>query len=261
MDFVDDFRRILGNEGAIVKDRDDLYYALLELRNTYTLSVNLMMIAFDAGVFDVLDMADEIDEKFVKNQIENLVDNYGLAEKNAKWTILTCCKVYGEEILNLAVDYGDIEDSNASFQGEYTTGKRNGKNDSYENKAGLPAIDLSQLAKGEKIQKGYAQVDEDAAKSLGIEDITFTLTNDGYGNQERVKIVGEVISDSLKEDVVMFIMIYNDQNEMIGSSFGTKIGKDKCDGFASFSISTYLPKNEPVSKILIRPTMNPAGFW
>lgn len=80
-------------------------------------------------------------------------------------------------------------------------------------------------------------------------------------DEECIKVVGEITSDGLKNDVVIFIMGYNDADELIGASFDERIDTEDCNGFASFSDSVYLPKGELISRIVVRPVQNPAGFW
>jgi len=119
-------------------------------------------------------------------------------------------------------------------------------------------ITLTDQNDGYKIPKGYIHYDSAAQRSLNISDLTCTVVYDySYGERDRLKVVGEISSDALISDTLIYVMVYNKNDILIGCDFDAVIRKSSFNGFTSFQTSVYIPEGASISKIVIRPGANP----
>ena len=258
MFFEDKLEEILSDDDFDLYEREIFDDMVDELRAIDKLHGNLIMLAFDANLLEDISDEIELDQDFYDDHIYIMENEYGLSHANAIWVVNTCCEVYGKTVLMMDCDYEQESGGVLKPESKHKTVN----NASSTVSSNLSGVDLSTLRDGEKLSKTMVQRELSAEQALYIDDISLTVSNDGgFGDQECIKVVGEITSAGLKADVVIFIMVYNASNELIGSSFGERIDTDECNGFASFSDTVYLPKGEKVSRVLVRPVQNPAGFW
>jgi hypothetical protein len=119
-------------------------------------------------------------------------------------------------------------------------------------------ITLTDKDDGYKIPKGYIQNDASAQRALNISDLTCTVVYDySYGQKDRLKVVGEIASDALVADTLIYVMVYNKDDILIGCDFDAVIRKSSFNGFTTFQTSVYIPEGASISKIVIRPGANP----
>ena len=119
-------------------------------------------------------------------------------------------------------------------------------------------ITLTDKDDGYKIPKGYIQNDVSAQRALNISDLTCTVVYDySYGQKDRLKVVGEIASDALIADTLIYVMVYNKDDVLIGCDFDAVIRKSSFNGFTTFQTSVYIPEGASISKIVIRPGANP----
>ena len=115
------------------------------------------------------------------------------------------------------------------------------------------------LEPGEKIPKCFCSRIISAEESMNIESMSFTAIFDHESNgQGYIRIPGELFSKRLKDDIMLYVMVYNKDGTLIGCSFSTVVRQKSCRGRVSFKTGVYLPINETVSKIVIHPGYNPA---
>lgn len=119
------------------------------------------------------------------------------------------------------------------------------------------SISLKNFAEGEKIPKKIISRNKELEREYGIEEISCIVRYAGeLGMEEHVKLVGEVIVDIQKyKQCSIFFMIYNDIGEMIGYQSNLCIVKRKNQSLYPFSLTVFLPKNELVNTIRIRPVV------
>lgn len=258
MRFEDRLEDIFNDDDFDLYDRDSFMDLIDDLSGINRLYTNLLIMAFDSGLLEDISDEIELDQDFFDEHVETMESDYGLTHENAVWIVDTCCSVYGETVLMTDCDYSVPKTSktgSSSPNKKSTPVSRTVKSSS-------ECINLATLREGEKIPKTMVQRIPDAERDMYIDDFAITVTNDGgFGDEECIKVVGEITSDGLKNDVVIFIMVYNDADELIGASFDERIDTEDCNGFASFSDTVYLPKGELISRIVVRPVQNPAGFW
>lgn len=257
MSFESKLQEILSDDDFDVYDRDSFSDMVDDLRDINRLHANLIMIAFDAEIFEEISDEIEIDQDFYDDHVQKMKDEFGLSDESADWVVNTCCTVYGEKVLMMDCDFRPKsgKTQNKAVKLQTSSARRN-------TVASSEAINLANLREGEKLPKSMIQRITEAEEEYYIDDISLTVTNDGgFGDEDSIKVVGEITSGGLKEDVVIFIMVYNAEDELIGTSFGERIDQDECNGFASFSDNVYLPKGETIAKVIVRPVQNPAGFW
>ena len=118
---------------------------------------------------------------------------------------------------------------------------------------------VTDLEPGEKIPKWFCSRVASAEELMNIENMNFTAIFDHESDgQGYIRIPGELFSKHLKDDVMLYVMVYNRDGTLIGCSFSTVVRQKSCRGRASFKTGVYLPTNETVSKIVVRPGYNPA---
>lgn len=217
-----------------------------------TLQFNLFVIAYDAEVFEDVSDADEIDQLFYVEHIKTLTDDYGLTIENAEWVVATICYVFGEEVLGLECDFiREIDDyiPDESLKPDRMEDVNNESN----------GVLVSSLEEGDKLPKDIIERVVSAENKLGIKNMSVMAMCDCVSSEDvELKIIGEITSDNLRNDCLIYVKVYNDNEEVIGASINTLIETEKCNGFVSFSTDWFdVPKGETISKIIVRPDV----YW
>ena len=257
MSFEEKLKELLSVNTFDVHDRSCFYEIVCELRNINRLYANLMLIAYEAAIFDDIFDEIEIDQDFYNEHVKKVREEFGMSDDNSEWMVDTCCRIYGEKILMIDCNYQSLPKETSSRQDvkavpKHDAPKRNGKG----------SVKISDLKKGEKLPKAMVHRVAEAESEYNIDDMTLTVTNDGgFGDTGCIKVVGEITSDELSQDIIIFVMIYNADNELIGTSFDQRIDMDDFNGFDSFSCSVYLPRDEKISKVIVRPVQNPVSVY
>ena len=105
MSFESKLQEILADDDFDVYDRDGFSDMVDDLRDIDVLHANLIMMAFDAEIFEEISDEIEIDQDFYDDHVEKLKDEYGLTQESADWTVKTCCTIYGEKVLMMDCDF------------------------------------------------------------------------------------------------------------------------------------------------------------
>ncbi len=258
MRLEDRLEDIFNDDAFDLYNRDSFVNLIDDLSGINCLYANLLVMAFDSGLLEDISDEVELDQVFFDEHVEKMERDYGLKHENAIWLVNTCCSLYGESVLMLECDYSVPGTSISAMSSVDTKSVPLSR----EVKSSSECIDLALLREGEKIPKTMVQRILDAERDMYIDDFALTVTNYGeFIDTKLIKVIGEITSDGLKNDVVIFIMVYNDADELIGASYKTRIDKEECNGFASFSDTVFLPKGELISRIVVRPVQDPAELW
>lgn len=62
--------------------------------------VNLLLQAYDQGIYQDITNSDVLDSPFVYRYKKKLIDNYGVSNEYADWTVTVWCIAYGSMVLN-----------------------------------------------------------------------------------------------------------------------------------------------------------------
>lgn len=112
-------------------------------------------------------------------------------------------------------------------------------------------INIKDLKVGEKVPKSVLQFDPFLKKELTFEDFRITTRkSDVIDGMAFLDFSGEY-SGRATINYLMYIMVYNYKNEMIGYSANHTIGHDFC-GSNTFELSVKIPNDEFITKIIIR---------
>lgn len=113
---------------------------------------------------------------------------------------------------------------------------------------------------GFKIPKNFIKYDVAAQQAVNVSELNCTVLLDyTYGGKNCLKVVGEIFSDELSSNILIYVMIYNKENTLIGCDFDEVIRKGSFNSFTSFSTDLRIPEGETISKIVIRPGINPVS--
>ena len=111
---------------------------------------------------------------------------------------------------------------------------------------------------GYKLPKSYIQYDAYAQSILNIDELTCAVVYDcNVFHRNRLKVTGEILSNNLMSDTLIYIMVYNKNDTLIGCDFNALIRKKTFNGISSFQTAVHIPEGASISKILIRPGANP----
>ena len=119
-------------------------------------------------------------------------------------------------------------------------------------------IYIRDLQLGEKISPNVCHRIISAEECMNIAELSFTAIYDRESDGEvHIRISGEIISQRLKDDSLLYAMVYNKDGVLIGCSFHTVVRKRSCRGKTTFKTGLFLPADETISSIVIRPGYNP----
>ena len=117
------------------------------------------------------------------------------------------------------------------------------------------------MKKGEKYPKSIIERFETFEKDCNIEEMSISaFKGSGYGGDDEVCIIGEIIGDKLPYDILMLITIHNEEGEVIGTDFRERIDVDSFSGIYSFSRDVSVAGGEKISKNRVYPVNNQVGW-
>lgn len=183
---------------------------------------NLTNICFLAGMYQ--------DDVFYEDEIDDLLqDDFGLTTKATRWC---------QQLVSVFIDYrkNRIKNTNGDFLNITN----------YPDDTGLPKSII-------------VRVDE-AEERFGITDINCTLSKEhsytsGLGE---VKLFGEVRHHMLTEDILMFVIVYNDKDKII--EFQNDIRLSKNSKVETIECTLNFPIDENISAIYLRPVIDPCLY-
>ena len=223
MDFDTLFKTLADKNLADINDRNTFESLIEKLRATDRLKANVLMMAYDTGIYSKINSNTKLDTEFKNKMSTVLINKHGVSEGNAKWAADICCDVFGKKKEKKRI-----------------------------------IIDTEKLNDGEKLPKDIVQREFIAERSLNIEEISInTVFDKGFGDTNYIKVVGEVTYRKLDSYILIYVMVYNDKDVLIGNSFEMSISPKKRGGFKTISVNVYFPKGEKISRVVVRPGLDP----
>ena len=220
---------------------------------TEKVKINLILNAYDEGIVDDIKGAKELSSIMFGRWKKIVIDNYGISDENATWVIDYWFSEYGVAVCNKT--YSKPMQEKASTQKNidkkptpYASGKTPSKAEGF--------IDLAKMAVGDKVPKNRIEIITSLGAGVNITSLTCSVRKDYERNgHTSMKFTGEYSGSSSKY-VLIFLMLYNANNELIGYDDDTKIRKD-FNGQGSFSETVYVPSDEYISKAVVRLVYDP----
>lgn len=94
---------------------------------------------------------------------------------------------------------------------------------------------------------------ESLEQKHGIEiSTTAYLQYDDYNKEYSVKVIGEIMGDSLDYDLNIIVSVYNPSGEIIGTD-AAYIDGDNFEGIEPFTETISIPQGEQVAKVRAYP--------
>lgn len=220
---------------------------------TEKVKINLILNAYDEGIVDDIKRARELNSIMFGRWKKIVIDNYGISEENATWVIDYWFSEYGAAVCNKAYNKNAQENTPAQR-------KADTKPTAPASRRVPPAtdgfIELAKMAVGEKVPKNRIEIITSLGSGVNITSLTCAVRKDyELQGHTSMKFTGEY-SGSSSRYVLIFLMLYNANNELIGYDDDTKIHKD-FSGQGSFSETVYVPSDEYISKAVVRLVYDP----
>ncbi len=232
-----------------ISDRVKLKGVLSDIFPTDKLKTNILLAAFDEGINEALLKATVIDEIFIGKFSRILTSEYGISEHNAKIAIDYWVSEYGVAVLGKKAECSSSSDAGNSQHHTHLP-PNNLSATPYE------VVSVKKLKENEKISKKLIKRNITEEHKHGITDINLTVKCESiYEKYVNLKITGEYLGAS-KKYLLIVLMIYNANNELIEACFGEDIDDD-FNGRQPFSILAQVPVDEYISKIELRLTPDP----
>ena len=212
--------------------------------------VNLVLNAYDEGIMDEIGKAIVLDSSVFEYWEKNLIDSYGISKENAEWTVDYWFSQYGVEICDKTyINSYKVQDGLAnnvdnaiSTRISHLTEER--------------VLDISKLTNGEKIPKDMVETHLYVGTSAAISSISCIVRkSDERDDGTFMSFAGEYTGKSNK-NLLILVMVYNAYNELIGYS-GENTIDEGFNGCGAYSNYIFLPKDEYISKVVVRITLNP----
>ena len=220
---------------------------------TEKVKINLILNAYDEGIVDDIKKAKELSSIMFGRWKKIVIDNYGISEENATWVIDYWFSEYGVAVCNKKYNKPVQEKASSTHS---NVGKPTTPASRHTPSASDGFIDLAKMAVGDKIPKNRIEIITSLGSGVNITSLTCSVRKD-YERQGHtsMKFTGEYSGSSSKY-VLIFLMLYNANNELIGYDDDTKIRKD-FSGQGSFSETVYVPSDEYISKAVVRLVYDP----
>lgn len=223
-----------------VTNRSKLKAFLADIFCGDKLKINILMDAYDEGIVDKIEKASVCSNMLQSQMTRLLILNHGISEERAVWAVNFWVKEYG--ILYL----GKGTDSNASNKTADET--VNFLHPFWQNS--MP-IEVKKLKEEEKIPKRLFDRDPTQEKKLGITDLKCSIrVSSIYEKSVSFKVTGEYFGKASKY-LLIFIMFYNANGELIEANFHERISKN-FSGRNPFSCYMQTPTDEYLSRIAIK---------
>lgn len=117
-------------------------------------------------------------------------------------------------------------------------------------------IDLTHMAVGDKLPKNCIEIITSLGSEVNITFSTYSVRKDlELKGHTYMKFTGEY-SGSSNKHILIFLMLYNTNNELIAYNDDIRIRSD-FHGYRPFSSSVCIPSDECISKAVIRLVYDP----
>ena len=234
-------------------ERPKLKAVLADIFPSEKLKVNLILNAYDESIVTELDRVDRIDNFLMSKFIRVLMNDYGISEDNARWSVEYWINSYGVEVLGK---------ENCIIAQTPTQPKSNPQPVMRKQAPAVytPApseiVEVLRLEDNDKLPKGIIRRIPEEEQRNGVTDLKFSVFKDyTSGRYTALKVIGEYTA-KCTQYTIMYILVYNANNELIDASFDEKLSND-FSGKKTFTKYLQVPIDEYVSKVLIRFTPDP----
>lgn len=114
------------------------------------------------------------------------------------------------------------------------------------------SISIAEIEENEKLPSRFIRRFEELEKQHGIRSLRLSLRHNGYfGKRVSILVTGEAEAELREKDNLIFVMVYNHNQEMIG--YGEDVLRCKYEGeVVTFDFSIHLPDDEFISKVEVR---------
>ena len=219
---------------------------------TEKMKVNLILNAYDEGIVDDIKSKKELDSIMFGRWKKIMIDNYGINEENAEWVIDYWFSKYGVVVCKKI--YNKREEKFSSSK-KYNPVSTDASKKSFLTAEGF--IDLEKMIAGEKFPKNNLEINDILGSEVKIKFLTCAVRKEFDSRGETsIKLTGEYYGTT-DSHVLIFLMMYNARDELIGYSSRTRI-RSGFEGQATFSDYVYVPSDEYISKAVIRLVYDPA---
>lgn len=212
---------------------------------TERVKINLILNAYDEGIIDEIDHSIQLDATLFDRMKIRIINSYGISEKNAEWAINYWFEKYGVAVCNKSRQ--DVRKPLFPCKSApiFTPQALNG------------FIDISKLKDGEKIPKSFITTDLNVGDDIKLTHFSYSARKiDDYSDEFTVlKFTGEYTGKCVR-CVLMLIMLYNANDNLIAVENRTGIDKN-FSGTETFSVRIFVPKDEYLSKIVIKLVPDP----
>lgn len=228
-----------------IDNRAKLKGVLADIFPTERLKINIILAAYDEGIVDAINKAEEIDNILAGRFVKILVTDYGISEENARWALDYWFNNYGTDVLKKA---NNVKVEQRPLQREATPAT---VPKAYVETPPAGIVSVKDLKEDEKLPKGLIQRFVSEEQKLGITNFRCSIVNSYvYDRYVNLKITGEY-TGKVSQYIVMMVIIFNANNEMIEACFNEKIDHN-FNGKGTFSFIAQVPKDEYVSRIVVR---------
>ena len=118
---------------------------------------------------------------------------------------------------------------------------------------------LNDKQEGYKLPKDCIRYDLAAKDRLNLSEMTCTVIYEGAHEQRhQLKVVGELLSDDLTEDALIYVTVYDETGTLVGCDFSVAISKSGFWGLMPFSTAVFVPKDTVLSEVVIRHDADPS---
>lgn len=233
--------------------RTKLRGILADFFPTEKVKINLILNAYDEGIVDGIKKANDLNDVVFNRWKKIVIDNYGISEENADWVIDYWFSEYGVAVCG--------KNYKKSIQHNAPAKKKNCVTSTKPLKQQVPTtvdgfVDISQMKEGEKIPKSMVEIITDSCGMANITSLTCSVRRDfQYNGHTSFKFTGEY-SGKCNQYVLIMMMLYNANDELIGYNDQKKIEKN-FSGQGSFSEKVQVPTDEYISKAVVRLIADP----
>lgn len=213
------------------------------------IKINLLLNAYDEGIVESIQHEKELTPVAFGRWKKILVETYGISESNAEWAVDYWFTEYGGSL-------GKCYRSNKATEGKTnTTSAVSQKSEAINKLNGFLCLDS--LNNGEKIPKSLMEIIlmKDANAFITSLNCVVRKTSAWHDEETCLKVTGEYAGRTNKHLLIM-VMVYNAENTLIGYCCRVQIRKG-FDGEAAFEDMVFVPRDEQISKIVVRTVLQP----
>lgn len=118
---------------------------------------------------------------------------------------------------------------------------------------------ISSIEEKGKLSKDRIVLYHDEYQTLGITNFRATVIKDyAYDDTATFKVNGEY-DGKTKKRLLIIVMVFNSQNELIGADFDERIN-EKIRSHKTYSTSVTLPSNENIARVEIKIVKDPSSW-